>query len=92
MMNRHAGAARGGTHTVRPCAPWGPDRWPAALVPGSRRAAPTVLAPSNGWFRFDGTPDDMRGAIEELRKQMEDLEHRLGQQQHPKLPGGTEKI
>jgi hypothetical protein len=46
----------------------------------------------NGWFRFDGTPDDTRGAIEELRKRMEDLEHRLGQQQHPKLPGGTEKI
>ncbi len=46
----------------------------------------------NGWFRFDGTPDDMHGAIEELRKRMEALEHRLGQQQQPKVPGGTEKI
>ena len=56
------------------------------------RGFPGMPDDLNGWFRFDGTPDDMRGAIEELRKRMEDLEHRLGQQQHPKLPGGTEKI
>lgn len=46
----------------------------------------------NGWFRFDGTPDDMHGAIEELRKRMEQLEHRLQQQPPSKLPGGTERI
>jgi hypothetical protein len=68
-------------HTVRPCAPW-----------ASFRGFPGMPDDMNGWFRFDGTPDDTRGAIEELRKRMEDLEHRLGQQQHPKLPGGTEKI
>lgn len=58
----------------------------------SFRGFPGMPDDMNGWFRFDGTPDDMRGAIEELRKRMEDLEHRLGQQQHPKLPGSTEKI
>lgn len=45
----------------------------------------------NGWFRFDGAPDDTHGAIEELRKRMEELEHRF-QQQQPRLPGGTERI
>jgi membrane-associated protease RseP (regulator of RpoE activity) len=49
-----------------------------------------------GWFRFDGTPDDlhgadMKGAIEELRKRMEELEHRFQQQSPSKLPG-TELI
>jgi membrane-associated protease RseP (regulator of RpoE activity) len=58
----------------------------------SFRGFPGMPDDTNGWFRFDGTPDDMHGAIEELRKRMEDLEHRLGQQQPPKLPGGTEKI
>jgi membrane-associated protease RseP (regulator of RpoE activity) len=58
----------------------------------SFRGFPGMPDDTNGWFRFDGTPDDMRGAIDELRKRMEDLEHRLGQQQPPKVPGGTEKI
>jgi hypothetical protein len=44
----------------------------------------------NGWFRFDGSPDDVHGAIEELRKRMEELERRFGQQ--PSVPGGTERI
>src|SRR5262249_36177329 len=42
----------------------------------------------NGWFQFNGPPDDMHGAIEELRKRMDELEHRFGQQ--PSVPGGTE--
>lgn len=46
----------------------------------------------NGWFRFDGAPDDMRGAIENLRKRMEEMEHRLQQQSPSKLPGSTERI
>lgn len=58
----------------------------------SVRGFPGMPDDMNGWFRFEGTPDDMHSAIEELRKRMEDLEHRLGQQQQPKLPGGTEKI
>lgn len=41
----------------------------------------------NGWFRFDGAPDDMRRAIEELRRRMDQLEHR---QPSSKLPDGTE--
>lgn len=45
----------------------------------------------NGWFRFNGAPDDLRGTIEDLRKRMEQLEQRLGQQ-HPQVPGGTERI
>jgi hypothetical protein len=59
----------------------------------SFRGFPGMPDDMNGWFRFDGTPDDMHGAIEELRKRMEELEHRFGQQQpQPKLPGGTERI
>lgn len=58
----------------------------------SFRGVPGMPDDMNGWFRSEGAPDDMRGAIDELRKRMEDLEHRLGQQQPPKLPGGTEKI
>jgi hypothetical protein len=58
----------------------------------SFRGFPGTPDDMNGWFRFEGTPDDMHSAIEELRKRMEDLERRLGQQQQPKLPGGTEKI
>jgi membrane-associated protease RseP (regulator of RpoE activity) len=59
----------------------------------SFRGFPGMPDDMNGWFRFDGTPDDMHGAIDELRKRMEELERRLGQQQaQPKLPGGTEKI
>ncbi|HEX8115613.1 MAG TPA: PDZ domain-containing protein [Kofleriaceae bacterium] len=59
----------------------------------SFRGFPGMPDDTNGWFRFDGAPDDMHGAIEELRKRMEELEHRF-QQQHPQpqLPGGTEKI
>lgn len=58
----------------------------------SFRGFPGTPDDMNGWFRFDGSPDDMHGAIEELRKRMEDLEHRFEQQPQPKLPGGTEKI
>jgi membrane-associated protease RseP (regulator of RpoE activity) len=58
----------------------------------SFRGFPGMPDDMNGWFRFDGTPDDMHNAIENLRKRMEDLEHRFGQPQAPKLPGGTEKI
>jgi membrane-associated protease RseP (regulator of RpoE activity) len=46
----------------------------------------------DSWFRFDGAPDDMRNAIDELRKRMEQLEHRLQNQPSSKLPGGTERI
>jgi membrane-associated protease RseP (regulator of RpoE activity) len=60
---------------------------------GSLRGLPGTPDDMNGWFRFNGTPDEMHSAIEELRKRMEDLERRFGQQQgQPKLPGGTEKI
>lgn len=45
----------------------------------------------NRWFRFDGTPDDMHGAIDELRKRMDELEHRF-QQQSPNQRPGTERI
>jgi membrane-associated protease RseP (regulator of RpoE activity) len=55
------------------------------------RGFPGMPEDMNGWFRFDGTPDDMHGAIEELRKRMDELEHRLGKQ-HPQIPGGTEHI
>lgn len=58
----------------------------------SFRGFPGMPDDMNGWFRFDGTPDDMHGAIEELRKRMEQLEHRFGQQQQEQKLGGTEKI
>lgn len=60
----------------------------------SFRGFPGMPDDMNGWFRFDGTPDDMHGAIEELRKRMEELEHRFEQQQsqQPKRPGGNERI
>lgn len=57
----------------------------------SFRSVPGMPDDMNGWFRFDGSPDDMHHAIEELRKRMEDLERRFGQQPQHKLPGGTEK-
>lgn len=31
----------------------------------------------NGWFRFDGNPQDMSRAIDELRQRMEELERKL---------------
>ena len=40
----------------------------------SARGFPGMPDDMNGWFRFDGTPDDMHSGIEELRKRMEDLE------------------
>ncbi|HEX3757211.1 MAG TPA: PDZ domain-containing protein [Kofleriaceae bacterium] len=55
------------------------------------RGVPGMPDDMNGWFRFDGSPDDMHSAIEELRKRMDELEHRLGKQ-HPQVPGGTEHI
>lgn len=58
----------------------------------SFRGFPGMPDDMNGWFRLDGTPDDMRGAIEELRKRMEQLEHRFGQQPPEQKLGGTEKI
>lgn len=66
--------------------------WQSQTQSRNFRGFPGMPDNMNGWFRFDGTPDDMHSAIEDLRKRMEDLEHRLGQQQPPKVPGGTEKI
>jgi predicted metalloprotease with PDZ domain len=41
----------------------------------------------DSWFRFDGTPDDMRGAFEQMRQHMRELEQRF-KQAAPSTPRG----
>jgi S1-C subfamily serine protease len=42
------------------------------------------------WFPFDREPQDVQGAIDELRRRMEDLEHHY--QQHPPVKRGQDRI
>jgi predicted metalloprotease with PDZ domain len=41
----------------------------------------------DSWFRFDGTPDDMGGAFEQMRQHMRELEQRF-KQAAPTTPRG----